>query len=228
MSFKRPKSKLSRLAVPLVVVLVALAAAGGAWGWQQKNLNQLSSQKKDLSAQVSSLTAEKDKLAAENKTLAQSANPPANTVYKASVGKFTLTLPNKYVVVHQQDQGRTGLPWLQIVIGEKTAAYNVTETPVVGGVTLSAILPENGNFRSYVDYDLSNVAGWRSPKKLPSLTIDGVAGEVYTDSVNWQGGQPKRIYLSKNGIVYIISLTEGGGNIAQQKLDAVVAGFKFN
>ncbi len=218
----------SRLLWGLAVLALVAAVAAGVWWWQQKSLSRLSSQKNDLSAKVAALTSEKNKLAAENKALAQSANPPANTVYKANVGKFTLTLPSKYVVVHRQDNARTGLPWLQLLIGEKTADYNVIEAPDLGGVTIDARLMDRGeNFRSAVDSDVSSAFGLPPSKKLipTSLTIDGTAAEVYTDTAFAQ--PPKRVYFTKNGMLYILAIKDGDSQ-AKPKLDAVIAGFKFN
>lgn len=200
-----------KIATVFLILLLLLGTGGSVYYWQQQEVTKLKEENRQLSSKLT-----------ENTTQSQdSEEDEIETVYKAEVGKFTLTLPHKYVIIKENDGGGEGGPSTSLAIGERTDTEGVFTTQVFSTVTLRAFPLENrGTFRQEVDSILKDSL----PQKQPAVTIDGVTAEVYrTEGF----GTPKEMFFTKNNIFYRISMDEDHEPTNAQ-LDAIIKGLKFN
>lgn len=196
---------------------IVVAAIAGVYVWQHQKVADARSQNKQLTAQLS--TAKAQLQAAQKTAAGSSAKPSQQIVYKAAVGKFTLTLPDKYVFIVGNDSGGAN-GGTQLTIGDKTADSSIVDSSTSAPVMIEAYGLHGRSFDSLVRGYTSD----RAPFGKKIVQIDGVAAESYMF-----GGEsaPRGIYFTKGDMFYRIELGDTGGSI-DQKLDAIIAGFAFN
>jgi len=207
---KNSNGKFLNLALGFLAVVVV---AVGVYFWQHQNVDNLSKKNASLSSQLA--IAQK-----ANKTPQSSAGATSSTVsYKASLGKFTLTLPDKYIFIVGNDSGGSN-SGTSLTIGDKTSDDSVVDSPTGATVAIEAYGLHGRSFSSLVSGYIND----RAPFGKTTIQIDGVAAESYMF-----GGEsaPRGIYFTKGDMFYRIELGDTGGSI-DQKLGAIIAGFKFD
>lgn len=213
----KPPSSKKKIIKVLVVLFVFCLVAGVIYYLQQQKVDKLNKSNQDISAQLESAKRDKQETTTEE---AKPVEASTNVVYNAKVGKFTLTLPEKYVVVQKNDGGGEGGPSTILLFAEKSSTAGILLSPIWDEVTMTAHPLQGGIFRENVDGTLKD----RDPQKQASVTIDGITAEVYLLN---GFSQPKHIYFTKNDIMYSIEAVDNSES-ANKKIDAIVAGFKFN
>lgn len=196
----------------LFLVLLLLAGTGsGVFYWQQQDIKKLKNENQQLTSKLASKVGDNQKPSEDE----------AQTVYKAEVGKFTLTLPHKYVVLEENDGGGEGGPSTSLKIGERTDVEGVFTTQIFSTVTIYAYpLQDRSSFRQEIDGILEGGL----PQKLPSVTIDGTTAEVYhTEGL----GNPKDLFFTHNNLFYRISMDHDHEPTSTQ-LNEIIKGFKFD
>jgi uncharacterized cupin superfamily protein len=203
------------LTVCLIVVAAALA---GVYYWQHQKVSDLTSKNASLSSQLAAAQAQAQ--AAQSKTTTSSSSKSA--MYKATVGKFTLTVPaSKYAIIKQQDgtagTGAAATTATSLRVSAVTSATNVFDVDPTAQVSVYAQSLGSQTFRNMVDTDLKTKA---SPVK-GTVTVDGVSAESYKYGT---GGASQAVYFTKNGVYYKVD----ANGAPAATLSAVLAGFKFD
>lgn len=200
-----------------LLVLVLAAVGLGVWYWQQQTINEQNARVKDLENKVETLNSEKEK-----PTNTSEDQEEKQTEYQAEVGKFTLTLPNKYKVIQQNDGGGEGGPSTHVLIAEETDTPGVFESSIWDKITISGIPMQatNTSFESRVKNKLSNSHVIEEKK----TTIDGVQADVYLVGGL---GTMKKIYFANNDIFYEIDM-RANTDTANKRLDVIKNGFQFS
>lgn len=151
----------------------------------------------------------------------------SQTVYKAEVGKFSLTLPGNYYVIEELDGAFEGGPATQINVA--TAAENgIISNPVTANLSITAG-PSDFLKKEFDKYIKDKLDGYPSYKKAGSIKVDGQDAQVY--EIDNLITQKSIFFQSKDKkIDYEISLVDGSDNFAQTKtlLEDTLKGFKFN
>jgi hypothetical protein len=208
------KSHGAAIGVVAGLVIAALAAAG-VYYWQYQKVD-------DLDKKNASLTTQLDSVQKASKSAQSSGKATSGTIsYKAGVGKFTLTLPDKYAFIQRSDGPGEGGSSTMLLVGDSTSTPGTVESSIATSITLSAYGLHGMKFRNLVDGDLES----RSPyEKDVTVKIGGVDAESYK-----VGGlaAPKNIYFTKGDLFYKIEMSDTDA-ASNQKLAAIIAGFKFN
>jgi hypothetical protein len=210
------RSRSATIGIVAGIVLAAVAAMG-VYHWQHQKVESLSKKNSSLASQLKS--AQKVSEPAQTSAAATS----STIAYKASVGKFTLTLPNKYVIIVGNDGGYEGGPMTSLTIGESTSTPGVVSSSNFAPVTVRAA-PLHGTFRSAVDSDPDFGDGSTVHDKSAPL-VDGVKAEAYMVG---GFGDSKIVFFTKGDILYKLTFKTGASTSSSPTLDAVIAGFKFN
>ncbi len=207
----------SKTVITILATALLVLAGTGAWYWQYQKTNKLATDNENLTAQLAD--ARED----ETAKMATGDKSKNETVYRAKIGKFTLALPSKYVVIERVDGGGEGGNSTSLLIGDDTSSEGVAASYIYTEISMQALElgPQGTTFREYVDGALSE----ENPTKLPSVKIDGVTAEVYQVAGL---ASPRVVYFSKGDIAYKISLMDDQSKSSIEKLDAIVAGFKFD
>lgn len=207
------KGKKVLLTLLVLILLGGLGYTGYLW-YQSKQ------DAKNLASQISSLEAENAKL---KEQAAQKPEEPVETSYEAEVGKFSLVLPESYVIIEELDGDAEGGPATQLAIGQETDSANVVDTNLNKKVSITATLLtiNNTTFTQAVDGALQDAP---DKQKQESVTVDGETAEVYTISGLYES---RSIFFSKNGIFYEIT-ADVDNEETKKAVDDIIEGFKFN
>lgn len=214
------------LAIAILAVALAAIVGSGVWYWQQQTIDARESRVNNLESQVETLSQEKEKLAVaaedekKKEEKEEEEKPDKRTVYKAEVGKFTLTLPSKYKIVQRNDGGGEGGPSTQLLLAEETDDPGVYNSSIWDKFEITAIPLQTISFRDRVDGKLENF----NVTEESTTTINGVKAEVYKTG---GFGATKKIYFTNNGIFYAIDIGSDS-DTANQRLEDVKDGFQFN
>jgi cytoskeletal protein RodZ len=198
-----------------VCLVVVVAIVTGVYLWQHQKVNDLNTKNESLATQLAAAKAQVK--VTQNFT---SSTNDEQVSYKATVGKFTLTLPDTYAIVRENDGGAEGGPFTSLEIGSKTSInavvdYSQTAQPSI----VARAFHGSETFRSLVDADVKDMG---NPTKT-TVKVDGIDAESYT----YGGfGAPQSVYFTKNGIYYKFHTEEMDSSAG--KLDSIIAGFKFN
>lgn len=214
---KPPSGKKKRVLLSFagIILLAGIGTTGYLYSQGKSDNKELNSQIADLSGQVESLKQEPQ----EKAQAAEPAKEMTETVYKADVGKFTLTLPSEYYIVEEIDGGYEGGPITKATIGFPTDENNVISTDIFKTIGIYARPSEQKNFKS----DVENEVG-KDAKKVKTVKIDGVDADLYdvpglSDS--------RTLVFYKDKVFYSISSTIQDKN-TDKLIDEIVKGFKFN
>lgn len=211
------KSKKGIAQKNIALIAVALIVIAGI-GYASYKLGTRNSRTIEV---VREIVTDAEDTASDPDTTPEPAAIPDNVVYTPEVGKFTLTLPNKYVIVQQHDGGAEGGPVTHIEIAEATDSHGLVRSSDYAKVTMTAHpITSEASFRSQVDGEMNEVGAERQA----SVNIDGVGAEVYTYSGLFLS---KNIYIYNNGMYYRISLTDTTDE-ANVKLADIITGLKLN
>lgn len=206
----KPKKSKKGLVILLVILLLG-AVGGGVYYWQQQKVQELNTTNKDLQNQ---LNAEK---AATTTKLEE---PETNATYMATIGKFSLTMSDEYVIAKNFDGQGEGGPLTQLTIGTPNQQKGIVDMPMSDNFVVKATSLDNTTYKKQVELVTAN----GNPKKQASIKIDGVDAEVYTTDGKFTF---KHVFFTKNNIFYEVSML-AESQTAGPKLDAVIQGFKFN
>ena len=206
--------------VALILGCLLLVASFGFGGYQlgaQKSQSAKDSQQPQTSTQA----VETDDSKSEESAVTSPTVKDQDTIYNPSIGRYTLKLPSKYVVVVNHDGGGEGGTSTLIEIAESTKTSGVVKGAFYDQVTLNTyFLMSDGDFRSNVDAEVKELQA----EKQASIKIDGLDAEVYA----YIGlGSPKNVYFAKNGMYYKITMKDTS-EAANAKLEAIVSGLKFD
>lgn len=224
-SVNKDRDAKRNLAIAILAVALAVIVGSGVWYWQQQTIDARNSRVNTLESQVETLNQEKEELAVaaedkEKEEEKEKEKPDKRTVYKAEVGKFTLTLPSKYKVVQRNDGGGEGGPSTQILLAEETDDPGVYTSSIWDKFEVTAIPLQTVSFRDRVNGKLRNA----NVIEESTTTINGVKAEVYKVGGL---GTSKKIYFTNNGIFYSIDMGSDS-DAANQRLEDVKDGFQFN
>lgn len=211
---QQPKKSRGVVLSLTVCLGLIVATAVGVYAWQHQKVNNLNKKNASLASQLA--LAQKDDTSSRS-----SGSSISNTIsYKATVGKFTLTLPSADVIVRDNDGGGEGGPFTSLGIGSKTSITGVVDySQAVQASLVARPLHGSETFRSVVDGDLKDVG----ETTKTAVRVDGVDAESYT----YGGfGAPQSIYFVKDGIYYKLHTEEADS--PSGKLAPIIAGFKFN
>ncbi len=208
------KNKKILLSFAAVVLLAGFGTTGYLFTQEKSNARQLSAEVEDLNVKVESLKQD----AVEKAEVAE-AEEASETVYKADVGKFTLTLPSEYYVVEEIDGGYEGGPITQAKIGFPTEAENVVSTDIFKTVEISARPSEQKDFES----DAKNAVG-EDAKKVKTIKVDGVDADMY--DVPGLSDSSALVFFN-NKVFYKVSSAVKDKN-TDKLINEVINGFKFD
>lgn len=208
--------------IAITLLCLVLVAATGAVVYllkqEKSKVSQLNSQVASANSEVSSLKAEQANEPAKSETPA--VKQSQDTAYTAKVGKFTLTLPSDKVVVQELDGQTEGGPATHILIGVKTtnpALFDIKYGEFQSTIVANPNYARGGtSFQQWVD---EVAAPKNESKKLQSVTVSGVKGDLY--SVGGLIGTEKLVF-ENNKIYYSIEAPN------KKQLDEIVKSFKFN
>lgn len=204
-----------------VVVLLVVLLVGGVYISQHQKVDDLNSKNNTLASQLAVAQLQKEQALADAAT-AKEVSTTQPVVYKASAGKFTLTLPGKYVVIVENDGPAEGGPHTALTIGQKTATNGVVTSSGYDPVKVwAAPLVYGETFRGIVNDFVTK----DQPYKKSTTRIDGITAETYMVGGI---GASKYVYFTKNNTMYRLEYDNGATDTSNPMLDDVIAGFRFN
>jgi hypothetical protein len=211
---KSPKKrKITLQKIIVISLLLLLTATAGTMSY----LYWMQLQRSD--------TLQADLIQNNNKPKQNTSSPtiaPAQAKYTASVGKFTLTLPDLYYIIVDLDGGFEGGPATRLVIGTRNDTGEQTiSAPAHARITVDAYPATDGN--GYAERVKSSLSAYPAPGAPTATKIDGVTAESYQLDGLFSD---KKIFFTKNNIVY--EITAGSSDTTDGILQAVIKGFKFN
>jgi hypothetical protein len=200
----------------LVVLLTVAGLLAYLWYSEKDRADQLDQQVGSLVEQKRASSETEDKTEA-----------PASASYKAEVGKFTLTLADKYYIIVEHDGGFEGGPITQLKVATKGDKGTQTLTaPSHQSVTISAVPIGESPYEDRVAAGLSEFEE-SERSQLTAVKVDGANAEVWRLSGLFND---KKLFFEKNGVFYTITAGNAGSDEgpAQAVLTDVLKGFKFD
>ncbi len=219
---QQPQNQKKSLKKPLLVLL-ALVLAGavgyGVYVWQQTKLTESNVKLKDATSKLAQLSKESE-TSTETKTVS------SGVKYTAKVGKFSITVPERYAVVSEIDGAGEGGEATILNIVDKTDNSGVFTDSNLNGFSVTAYPMAGSTYSKLVNDTLYPASTQLEYTKSPTkLVVSGVNAEDYT-LTNGQY-ESRHIFFTKNGIFYYVELAQTNTETAT-KLDSFVKGFKFN
>lgn len=214
-----------KIAITLLCLILVAATGAAAYLLKQEKskVSQLNSQVASANSEVSSLKAEQAKESAKPETPVVKQNQ--NTVYKAKVGKFTLTLSDQYVVIQKIDGAGEGGSATDVDVGKKTDIEGVVVGNGLRATTVTANPNYAKNYTLQQWIDKVENAGNKEAKRAGTKKIDGVNGYLYT----YGGLLPtSKLFFEKNKIYYSIEVTDANNTEVGKQMDLMIKSFKFN
>lgn len=212
--FKVKKSPAKTIiAVILILLLAAISGYLGYMYLQEKdNANNLQQQ---LNSAQSQTTAESD-------SSGQQQPQASDFSYSAEVGKFTLTLPNKYVIIKNIDGGFEGGPVTDLEVALNGSQPGIIDSSYSPNKVMST-LKQGSDLSTYINNRNQEFA---DVNEQNVVTVDGVEAKVYR-----LGGlfDINRVYFEKGDNFYELeSLAPEPQNELSEALTNIIAGFRFN
>ena len=218
---KQPKkSKKTKILVWLIII--ALLAGNIALGYlyyvQTKEITDLKKQL-DSAQQVKNEPATSAPTASDTKTS-----------YTATVGKFTLALPDNYVIIKKLDGGFEGGPGtiLQVTQFLDEAKGVVGSDNPFSELKITALPTPNFEGSDGLSSFMESLLQGTSMSELeskPDVTIDGVTAKVYgfngLSYIEWY-------VFENNGIYYGVEVAGADQEPSKSIIKEVIAGFSFN
>ncbi len=197
-----------------VILLVAILVVAGFVGYRIYQTN----------TESEPAAVEQDDGAYSDDSDSVSTEPePTQTQFTAEIGKFTVTIPDEYIIIRQLDGNFEGGPSTAIEIAAKASEYgtNVYSQPPVEPVSLEAL--PGDSWQSFDEYIDSSLGQSLDIKSGDDVVVDGVTAQVrYTDGLF----ATTSIFWEKNGLFY--RLTSMSNLDIPQEMQVVIDGFSFN
>lgn len=213
---KTKKSHLKPVLLALLVIVLVGGISYSVYGYIKSYRDENNLLKQDLAKQ----TADKEE-ASEG---ADTASANDGVEYSAKVGKFALTLTDKYGILVLRDGGGEGAPATKLSIPTATSNTGVYESlEYVNDVTIEAVSLKslNSTFEAQVKAALKDTA---STKVSSPPSFSGVTSQQYSLGGL---GNPQIVFFSRGDIMYTINLADKN-EVTSEKLKAIAEGFSFN
>lgn len=216
---KKSPTKKILVGILIFVLIGACGYLGYAYYQEKDNANNLQQQLNSSQSQQSNQQESTE----EQQTQADTVS------YSADVGKFTLTLPNKYMIIRTIDGKGEGGEATYLNIGTKTDIAGVVDDGTSAGISGYKIVADPKvkfgdafTLNDYIAVVLSDQIDQKTEKE--KVTIGGVeASHFIVDGF----GQDQYLFFTKDNNYYYISAI-GVGSHSDSKLNDIVDGLKFN